>query len=575
MNFQIEIDGILTEIKSTQTILERCKELGINIPTLCHHDDLGSQKVCGICIVECDGETLKSCETYPKNKMIIKTRTPKIIKERERILKDIMKNHPNDCLTCEKSKGDCELQNISFEYNVINRNLESIKKYPLDNGSSGITRNMNKCILCEKCVAVCKKVQGLEIYEVTELNGVKEIIIKDGKTLEESKCVSCGQCVKVCPVGALTEKNSVTELNRLLKSSEKHIIVQMAPAIKHTIGEEFFLAPGVDVTSKMVGALKKLGFDKVFSTDFSADVTIMEEGSELIQRIIKGNGKLPMFTSCCPGWVNYVEQSYPSFIENLSTCKSPQQMFGALAKSYYSDTLNIPKENIYVVSIMPCTAKKGESERVEMQKNGIKDVDLVITTREFAKLIKMNNIDFNLMPNNLTYDSFMGLGSSAGRIFGSSGGVMEAALRTVSHILTNGQLNQIEFQNLRGFENVKSAEIDLGEKIIKVAVINGIGSAKKVLDAIINKEVSFDFIEVMACYGGCISGGGAPIPDNLEIRKSRMNGMHLFDSNSNLRKSHENIEVANLYKNYLKEPCGHKSHHILHTTYSDKKKYEV
>ncbi|ERT68055.1 putative ferredoxin hydrogenase [Cetobacterium somerae ATCC BAA-474] len=572
MNFQIEIDGVLTDIESTQTLLEKCKELGINIPTLCHHEDLGSQKVCGICVIECNGELLKSCETYPQENMIIKTKTPKIIEKREKILKDIMENHPNDCLTCEKSKGDCELQNISFEYNIVNRNLVDIRKYEIDNSSSGITRNMNKCILCERCVAICKEVQGLGIYEVIEADGVKEIVIKDGKLLGESKCVSCGQCIKICPVGALTEKNSVTELNRLLKNSQKHIVVQIAPAIKHTIGEEFFITPGVDVTSKMVGALKKLGFDKVFSTDFSADVTIMEEGTELIERLMKGDRELPMFTSCCPGWVNYVEKSYPNFIKNLSSCKSPQQMFGALAKSYYSNTLNIPKEDIYVVSIMPCTAKKGESERIEMQENGIRDVDLVITTREFAKLIKMNNIDFNSLPDDLTYDSFMGLGSSAGRIFGSSGGVMEAALRTVSHILTDGQLKQIEFKTLRGFENVKSAEIILGERKIKVAVINGIGSAKKVLDAIEKNKIYFDFIEVMACYGGCISGGGAPIPDSLEVRKSRMKGMYLFDSNSTLRKSHENIEVINLYKNYLKEPCGHKSHHILHTTYSNKTK---
>ncbi|MGL5989616.1 [FeFe] hydrogenase, group A [Cetobacterium sp.] len=571
MNYQIEIDGVLTNIKSTHTILDRCRELGIHIPTLCHHEDLGSQKVCGICLVECNGSYIKSCETYPENGMVIKTNTLEIWNKRKDILNKIMETHPNDCLTCEKSKGDCELQNVAFEYNIVNRNKEEINKYEIDNSSSGITRNLNKCILCEKCVAVCKNAQGLGIYEIIQKDGVKEIVIKDGKKLGDSDCVSCGQCVKVCPVGALTEKNSVTHLNNLLKSSEKHIIVQMAPAIKHTIGEEFFIEPGVDATSKMVAALKKLGFDKVFSTDFSADVTIMEEGTELIERVIKGKGKLPMFTSCCPGWVNYVEQSYPDFIDNLSSCKSPQQMFGALAKSYYSDSVNIKKEDIYVVAIMPCTAKKGESEREQMREHGIRDVDLVITTREFAKLIKMNDIDFESLPNDLTYDSFMGLGSSAGRMFGSSGGVMEAALRTVTHILTDGKLDKIEYKALRGFENIKSAEIVLEDKTIKVGVINGIGSAKKVLDAIQKGEIYFDFIEVMACYGGCISGGGAPIPDNLEIRKARMEGMHSFDSNSTLRKSHENIEVLDLYKNYLKEPCGHKSHHILHTTYSKKR----
>ncbi|MGL4567986.1 MAG: [FeFe] hydrogenase, group A [Fusobacteriaceae bacterium] len=570
MIFEIEIDGVLTGIESQQTILERCIEMGIKIPTLCHHEDLGTQKVCGICVVECNGNFIKSCESYPHEGMVIKTNSLLIEEKRKEILENIMSTHPNHCLTCEKSQGDCQLQDLCYDYKIINRNTQEIKKYEIDNSSTGLTRDLNKCILCEKCVAVCQDVQGIAVYKIVEKNGVKEIGIRGGELLKDSKCIACGQCVKVCPVGALTEKNHVLKLNKLLKNSDKHIIVQMAPAIKHTIGEEFFIKPGVDTTSKMVAALKKLGFDKVFSTDFSADVTIMEEGTELIHRITENSENLPMFTSCCPGWVNYVEQSHPNFIPNLSSCKSPQQMFGALAKSYYAKTMNIPKEDIYVVSIMPCTAKKGEIEREEMQENGIKDVDLVITTREFAKLIKMNDIDFLSLPDNLTYDSFMGLGSSAGRIFGTSGGVMEAALRTVSHVLSNGELSPLEFKELRGFQNVKSTEVVIGDKTIKVAVVNGIDSSKALLDSIEKKEIHFDFIEVMACYGGCISGGGAPIPDNLTIRKERMKGMHSFDSGSTLRKSHENIEVQNLYKNYLGEPCGHKSHHILHTTYSDK-----
>ncbi|MGL6153714.1 MAG: [FeFe] hydrogenase, group A [Cetobacterium sp.] len=566
----IEIDGIKIKINGQETILEKCQELGIDIPTLCYHKDLGTQKVCGICVVEVNGKLLKSCETKCKDGMTIKTISKEIINKRKEILNKLMENHPNDCLTCEKSKGDCELQNVCYEYDIVNRNKEEKNIIEIDLSSDGIVRNINKCILCEKCVAVCRDVQGLSIYEVIEKNGKKEIIIKDNCKLDESKCISCGQCVKVCPVGALTERSEVGQLNRILKQKEKHLIVQMAPAIKHTIGEEFFIEPGVDATSKMVGALKELGFHKVFSTDFSADVTIMEEGTELLHRLEEKSENLPMFTSCCPGWVNYVEKSHPSFIKNLSSCKSPQQMFGALAKTYYAEKMNINPEDIYVVSIMPCTAKKGESNREEMNEDGVRDIDLVITTREFAKLIRMNKIEFSKLPNNLTYDSFMGMGSSAGRIFGSSGGVMEAALRTVSHILSNGELDKLEFTELRGFNNVKESTVNINGKEIKLAVVNGIGSVEKVLKAIENKEVYYDFIEVMACYGGCISGGGAPIPDNMEVRKSRMDGMYNFDKNCTLRKSHENKEVIDLYENYLKNPCGHKSHHILHTTYKDK-----
>lgn len=567
---RIVIDGKEIDINSNETILEKCRELGINIPTLCHHKDLGSQKVCGICVVDIDGKFVKSCETFPIEGMNIITSTPELIAKRVEILEKIMETHPNDCLTCEKSKGDCELQNVCYEYGVVNREKDDIDRYQVDCSSRGMIRNMNKCILCEKCVAVCKEKQGIGVYEVIERDGKKEIVIKGDMLLDDSKCITCGQCIKVCPVGALTEKNDVTTLNQMLKRREKHFVVQMAPAIKHTIGEEFFIAPGEDTTSKMVVALKKLGFDKVFSTDFSADVTIMEEGTELIHRLTEGEGKLPMFTSCCPGWVNYVEKSFPQFIENLSSCKSPQQMFGALVKSYYSKTMGIPKEDIFVVSIMPCTAKKDEADRIEMQEEGIKDVDLVITTREFAKLIRMNKIDFSSLPNGETYDSFMGLGSSAGRIFGTSGGVMEAALRTVSHVLSNGEMKKLDFTELRGFNNVKETSVKIGELTIKLAVINGIGAVKEVLEAIENGELHYDFIEVMACYGGCISGGGAPIPDNLEIRKERMTGIYSFDSTNYLRKSHENQEVKDLYENYLKEPCGHKSHHILHTTYKNR-----
>ena len=566
MDIKLTVNNRETTFDSRISLLENLGNMGIEIPSLCYHKDLGSQNVCGICVVEINGELIKSCSTIPTEGMNVRTYTDEIIEKRKEILNEMMETHPNDCLTCEKAKGDCDLQNACYEYGVVNRDVELADTYDIDYSSAGMVRDMNKCILCEKCVAVCRDAQEIEVYEVVEKDGKREIVLKEGSNLSETKCITCGQCVKVCPVGALTEKNHVVELNQMLKKREKHFIVQMAPAIKHTIGEEFFIAPGTDATSKMVLALKKLGFDRVFSTDYSADVTIMEEGTELLQRLTEGKGKIPMFTSCCPGWVNYLEQNYPQFIDNLSSCKSPQQIFGALAKSYYSKEMNIPKEDIFVVSIMPCTAKKGEAEREQMPE----DVDMVITTREFAKLVRMNRIDFAYLGDDVDYDSFMGKGSSAGRIFGTSGGVMEAALRTVSHVLTDGEFEKLEFTEIRGFDNVKETSVEVGEHKIKLAVVNGISSAKVVLDAIERGEAHYDFIEVMACHGGCISGGGAPIPDNYDVRRRRMEGMYKFDTDSTLRKSHENSEVKALYENYLKDPCGHKSHHLLHTTYSDK-----
>lgn len=571
MGINLTINNKKVVFNGEISLLENLGKMGIEIPSLCYHRDLGSQDVCGICVVEIDGELVKSCSAKPEEGMKVRTYTDEIEARRKEILEGLMKDHPNDCLTCEKAKGDCQLQDACYEYGVENRNDKTVKTYEIDRSSEGMIRDMNKCIKCEKCVAVCRDTQGIAVYEIEEVDGEREIVLGEGNNLSETKCVTCGQCVKVCPVGALVEKNTVVELSRELKKGEKHFLVQMAPAIKHTIGEEFFIAPGKDATSMMVGALKKLGFARVFSTDYSADVTIMEEGTELIQRLTTGSGKTPMFTSCCPGWVNYVEKNHPELLDNLSSCKSPQQIFGALAKSYYAREAGIPKEDIVVVSIMPCTAKKGEAKRQEMEDHdGARDVDVVITTREFAKLVRMNNINFAALPEGLDYDSFMGKGSSAGRIFGTSGGVMEAALRTVATVLTDEEIGVLEFNEIRGFTNVKETSVEIGEHRLKLAVVNGIGSVPSVVEAIKSGELHYDFIEVMACYGGCISGGGAPIPDNIEVRKQRMEGMYDFDRTSTLRRSHDNPEIKRLYENYLIDPCGHKSHHLLHTTYSDK-----
>lgn len=568
---KVEINGRSIEINEDATILKACEKAGVAIPTLCYHKDLGSQKVCGICVVEADGKFVKSCETQVREDMKVTTHSDKVMGIRKNILKSMMAEHPNDCLTCEKSKGDCELQNICYEYGIENRNKNLERKYEIDRSTPGMVRDMNKCILCEKCVAVCRDVQKLEVYKVEGSHRDRKILLSKGSNLSEGDCINCGQCIKVCPVGALTEKNNVVELNQMLKRRDKHLIVQMAPAIKHTIGEEFFIGPGEDASGKMVEALRLLGFEKIYSTDYSADVTIMEEGTELLERLIEGKGKLPMFTSCCPGWINYVEGNYPEFLDNLSSCKSPQQIFGALAKSYYAESADIPKEDVYVVSIMPCTAKKGEAERPQMPE----DVDMVITTREFAKLLRMNKIDFSSLEGRDDYDSFMGKGSSAGRIFGTSGGVMEAALRTVAAVIGGDDIGVLEFREIRGFDNVKETHVELGEYSVKLAVVNGIASVGPVLDAIKRGEVHYDFIEVMACHGGCISGGGAPIPDNMDVRKKRMEGMYAFDGGNDLRRSHDNPEVKRLYEDYLKDPCGHKSHHLLHTSYTHKKKQGV
>lgn len=572
----VEINGKQIEMKSQETILTRCRKLGIYIPTLCYHKDIGGQGICGICVVEINGEFKKACETLPKNGMVINTESPVLFAKRKAILEKIMETHPNDCLTCERAKGDCDLQNACFEHNVINRQTVVRDRYPIDYSSSGMVRDMNKCIKCEKCVVICRDKQKIDVYEVVEREGEKEIIIRGDIPLNESKCISCGQCVKVCPVGALTEKSNVKKLNQMLKNKSKHLVIQFAPAVVHTIGEEFLLPVGANKIAKIVGACRKLGFDKVFPTEYSADVTIIEEGGELIHRILDGAGKLPMFTSCCPGWVNFLEKNYPEYIDNLSSCKSPQQMLGALAKSYYPTVSGIPKEEIYVVSVMPCTAKHGEAARPEMEEHGLRDVDMVITTRELAKLIRINGINFGELPNEILYDAFMGTGSSAGRIFGTSGGVMEAALRTVTHKLEDGKIKRLDrkldYKGVRGFNDVKEAIVYLGEREIKMAVVNGVGSAKKVMEALKKGEIHYDFIEVMACFGGCIAGGGSPIPDNLNVKEERMKGMYAADSESKLRTSHENPAIEKLYKDYLKEPGGHKSHHLLHTTYRDRSK---
>lgn len=568
----MEVKVIINQKKSIfdteKTLLQNINAMGIEIPTLCHHEDISPAGVCKVCSIEVIGKGLvTTCDNYPEAGMELITHSEEVENFRKDRIKEILKDHSNDCLTCEKAMGDCELQNISYEYGVENRGDGTREKVAIDNSSSAFVRDMNKCIECQKCVKVCDEIQGIGVYCVKEDGSIG----MTHDTVAETNCISCGQCVKICPVGALHEKIDLKNLNYDLKNPMKHIVVQMAPAIKNTIGEEFGILPGTDVTKRMVAALKDLGFDRVFSTDFSADVTIMEEGTEFLDRFTNG-GKLPMFTSCCPGWINYAEINHPEFLDNLSSCKSPQQIFGALSKSYYPKVSGVKASEVYSVSIMPCTAKKDEIIRDVMEDHdGNRDVDLVITTRELAKLFRLNKINLATYEKEEEFDQLLGEGTGAARIFASTGGVMEAALRTVSDVLGETS-HSLEYKEVRGFEGVRRANLVLAGKEVNVAVINGIKNATPFLESIKKGETEVDFIEVMACVGGCLNGGGAPAPDNMRVVADRKVGLYNSDEKSALRKSHENIEVKKLYEDYLGKPGGHKSHHLLHTHYKSRNK---
>lgn len=568
-SINVTINNKNMTLQGGQTILEACKEKGIHIPTLCYHPELKPSGVCNICVVEIEGEEelIPSCKNEIQEGMVIYTETDTITNKRKEILDQMLANHPNDCLTCDRVAGDCELQNLSYYYEV-KRQDRQVKNRGLDVSSPAIVRDLDKCIACERCVSMCQDVQGIGIYEVVKTDDDVYITTKGGEALADTECITCGQCVKVCPVGALTEKNEIHKVMAALRDPSKHVVVQMAPAIKNTLGEEFGLAPGEDVTFKIPTALRKLGADKVFDTDFSADVTIMEEGTEFLNRLKEGKN-LPLLTSCSPGWIKFVEHRYPQLLDNLSSCKSPQQMFGALAKSYYAEKTGIDPKNIFHLSIMPCTAKKFEANRPEMGRNGIQDVDAVLTTREFAKLLKIENIPFNQLEDE-GFDKMLGASTGAARIFATSGGVMEAALRTVVWILTEGEVDTLDYKVVRGLEGVKEAELEVAGTKVKVAIANGTGSAKELLDKVVAGEAEYHFIEIMGCPTGCIGGGGAPLPDNREIKQMRMEGIYASDANNPIRRSHENLEVQQLYKDYLGEPGSQKSHDLLHTHYVDR-----
>lgn len=561
------VDGQKVEVPSTTTVLEAAQLAGVKIPTLCYHPELRPEGACRVCLVAVEGarSLVASC-VYPVNEgMKVYTNTAEVRAVRKTVVELLLANHPQDCLSCQRNQN-CELQSIAADLGIREIPFRGeMKNYPLDNKNPSLVRDQNKCILCGRCIRACSERQGVHVYSFVN-RGFNTMVTPAFNTgLDDAPCTYCGQCASVCPTGAIVEKDDTCNVWAALSDPTKHVVVQTAPAVRVALGETLGLEPGSIVTGQMVAALKRLGFDKVFDTDFTADLTIMEEGSEFLQRLTKG-GTLPMITSCSPGWVNFIELMYPDLLGHLSTAKSPQQMFGALVKTYYAEKAGIDPKNIVSVSIMPCTAKKAEAARQEMNSSGYQDVDYVLTTRELGRMIKEAGLDFSKLQTT-EYDDPLGISTGAGVIFGATGGVMEAALRTVSEIVTGKELEDIEFKTVRGLKGLKEAEVLVGDLTVKIAVANTLANARILLDKIRNGEADYHFIEVMACPGGCIGGGGQPISTDASIRQRRADAIYECDQCSALRKSHLNPGVKELYDTWLEKPLGEKSHKLLHTHY--------
>ncbi len=570
MSFLIEVNNKKIEARKGELLLDTLKRHGIKVPTLCHLKDYAPSGACRMCVVENErsGKLITSCSYPVEEGMKIQTHSPRVVETRKTIVELLLSNHPDDCLYCVRN-SNCELQTLAKDLNVRERRIKGEKNnYNLDRSSASIIRDPDKCILCGRCVRVCEEMMGVAAIDYIN-RGSKSIIgTTYNKGLNTSSCINCGQCILVCPTGALTEKNHFAEIQDALRDSEKTVVVQYAPAISVTIAEEFGLEAGKDLNGVLNAALRKVGFKHVFDTTFSADLTIMEESDELLDRIQNG-GTLPMITSCCPGWIKYAEEFYPEMIPHLSSCKSPQQMLGAVIKSYWAEKMNLKPENIYAVSIMPCTAKKFEAQREEMTQNGLSDVDAVLTTRELGDFIRMMGVDIHSIPEE-TADSPLGYRSSAGKLFGASGGVMEAAIRTAYYKLTGEELVQFQIPAIRGFAGRKEAKLEINGLELGVAVVSGLANAAKLLDEIKAGRSDIHFIEVMACPGGCINGGGQCIGADEESIRARMQSLYDIDEKETIKVSHKNPEVIELYDNYLGAPLGHKSHELLHTKYNER-----
>ena len=564
----LTINGQTVQAPKNATILEAARSAGIHIPTLCHHPELAPEGACRLCVVEASGaRTLVASCVYPVAEgMVVKTNTDKVRAARRMVVELLLANHPKDCLACQKS-GDCELQKIAADLGLRKIRFEggARKAHTIDASNPCLVRDQEKCILCGRCIRVCRDVQGMSVYSFAERGFDTIVSTAFEQDLGKVECSYCGQCASVCPTGAIVEKDDTEKVWSAINDPDKIVIVQTAPAVRVALGEELDMEPGSIVTGKMVAALRNLGFDKIFDTNFSADLTIMEEGHEFLHRLTNG-GVLPMITSCSPGWVNMIELKYPDLLPHLSSAKSPQQMFGAIAKTYYAEKAGIDPAKIVSVSVMPCTAKKAEAARPEMNASGYRDIDIVITTRELGRMIREAGLDFKHLPED-SYDSPLGTGTGAAVIFGTTGGVMEAALRTVADVLTGEDLKAVDYNDVRGMEQTREAELTIAGNTVKIAVVHTLASARKMLERIRAGEADYQFIEVMACPGGCIGGGGQPIPVNAEIRKARREGLFDCDSANELRKSHENPEIKELYDTWLGKPLGEKAHSLLHTHY--------
>ncbi|MBN1340166.1 MAG: iron hydrogenase small subunit [Bacteroidales bacterium] len=590
----LKINNIPVSVEKGATILDAAKKINIRIPTLCHHEDLCVAGNCRVCVVEQQGvkNLQASCAVPASEGMEIFTNSEKVRKARKHIIELLLSEHNTDCTKCFKN-GKCELQNLASEYAVGDHqfiDLVQFHEYLIDKSSPSIVKDDSKCVRCQRCVRTCAELQKVAAIAVTNKGYEQKISTFFEKPMANVVCTNCGQCINRCPTGALSERNYIEEVFEAIYNKDLHVVVQTAPAVRIALGEDLGLDSGTRVTGKMVAALKRLGFDSVLDTDFTADLTIMEEGTELLTRLKKAlvDGEkdiaLPMTTSCSPGWIKFIEHKFPQFLPNVSTCKSPQQMFGALAKTYYAQKRNLDPAKVVSVSVMPCTAKKYEANRPEMRDSGYKDVDYVLTTRELARMIKQAGIVFKSLEEE-KYDSFMGDSTGAAAIFGATGGVMEAAIRTAYEIVTG---KEVPFENLnitpvRGMEGVRAASLKIEGCLddwkflegveLKVAIAHGLTNANEVMKSVKEGKAEYHFIEVMACPGGCLGGGGQPVPTNPEIRQKRAEAIYDEDMHMPIRKSHENPEIIQIYEEFLEKPLGHKSHELLHTHYVERAGY--
>ena len=571
----ITIDNQNISVPKGITILEAAKKAGIDIPTLCFLKDINEIGDCRMCVVKVEGRRgfATSCIQKVEEGMVIKTHTPEIIEARHVMLDLIISNHDKDCLTCTRM-GNCELQALASKFGIQTIEYKGERKeHEIDNLSPSIVKDPNKCILCRRCVAVCKNIQKVGAIDCGNRGFDSSISTSYNKSLKDTNCVYCGQCIEACPTSALREKENIDEVWAKLKDPDTYVVVQTAPAVRVALGEEFKMPIGTNVTGKMVTALKRLGFDKVFYTNTGSDFTIMEEAHEFIERF-KENDNIPMITSCCPAWVRYIEINYPELLPHLSSCKSPHEMLGALIKTYYAKKEKIDPEKIFVVSVMPRIAKKYERQRKELSNNGLSDVDCVITTRELSRMIKYANIRFEDLEDS-EFDNPLGTSTGAAAIFGTTGGVMEAALRTAQDVLTGKDLDKIDFEQVRGEKEIKKATININGKDIKVVAVSGLGNAQKIMEEIKSGEADYQFVEIMACPGGCIMGGGQPIKNSrtraeYDVRKLRADSIYSIDEKSQIRKSHKNPALKQVYEEYLEAPGSYRAEKLLHTTYENK-----